>query len=112
MSHYLVELYTPNAAWKAMPAHDKQVWLASIQAAMGGLATLGVELLSLSAVAPGIAHNSQHQFIGIWRFASADARNALLAGIQASGWYQYFDHLNAACESGGFESHLAALQAA
>lgn len=111
MSHYLVELYTPKAAWKALPAHDRHSWLAGIQTAMGSLSTMGVEVLSLSAIAPGIEHTSEHQFMGIWRFESPEARAALLAGIEASGWYQYFDHLNAACEAGGFESHLAALQA-
>ena len=84
-----MELYTPNAAWKALPAHDKQAWLASIQTAMGGLARLGVEVLSRNAIVSGTAHNSEHQFMGIWRFESPDARDALLAGIEACGWYQY-----------------------
>ncbi|WP_157659127.1 DUF6616 family protein [Thauera butanivorans] len=37
MSHYLVELYTPNAAWRALPVENRQQFLDGIQAAMGEL---------------------------------------------------------------------------
>ncbi|AUZ55559.1 hypothetical protein B1L07_11225 [Stenotrophomonas acidaminiphila] len=42
----------------------------------------------------------------------AGARDALLAGIHASGWYTYFDHINAASDEGGFATHLQQLAAA
>lgn len=109
MSHYLVELYTPNAAWRALPADSRQQFLGSIQAAMGGLSSLGIEVLALSETDSRIDHASEHRFLGIWRFPDPQARDALLAGIKASGWYDYFDHVNAACGAGGLATHLAAL---
>ncbi|PJK10745.1 hypothetical protein CO614_08100 [Lysobacteraceae bacterium NML120232] len=109
--HYLVELYTPNAAWKALDSEQRQQFLAAIGSAMSELSSLGIEVLTLAEAAPGIDKASPHQFVGIWRFATAEARDALLAGIKASGWYTYFEHVNAACASGGFEPHLAALVA-
>lgn len=111
MSHYLVELYTPNGAWRALPADSRQQFLDGIQAAMGGLSSLGVEVLALGETDTGIDRASEHRFLGIWRFPDLQARDALLAGIKASGWYDYFDHVNAACNAGGFEHHLAALAA-
>lgn len=110
--HYLIELYTPNAAWKALDATQRQQFLGAIGNAMNELSGLGIEVLTLAETAPGIDHGSAHAFIGIWRFASLEARDALLAGIKASGWYDYFEHVNAGCASGGFEQHLAALMAA
>ncbi|MDO4710209.1 MAG: hypothetical protein Q4B94_10510 [Pseudomonadota bacterium] len=110
--HYLVELYTPNAAWKALDATQRQQFLSAISNAMSELSGLGIEVLTLAETAPGIDHGSTHTFIGIWRFPSIEARNTLLAGIKASGWYDYFEHVNAACASGQFEQHLAALVAA
>lgn len=113
MSHYLVELYTPNAAWKALPVAQREQFLGHIGNAMSGLSSLGVEVLALAETEPGIDHSSGHRFLGIWRFPDQQARDALLAGIQASGWYGYFDHVNAAAaHAGGFEQHLAALVAA
>ena len=109
MSHYLVELYTPNATWQALPAEQRQQFLDSIASAMGGLSSLGVEVLALAETEPGIDQGSGHRFLGIWRFPDPQARDALLAGIKGSGWYDYFDHVNAASSAGSFEHHLAAL---
>ena len=112
MAHYLVELYTPNARWQALPAAQRQAFLEGIQQALGGLSAQGIEVLALAEAEPGIDQASAHRFVGIWRFPSPAARAALLAGIQASGWYGYFDHVNAACAAGGFAGYLAALAAA
>lgn len=112
MSHYLVELYTPNAAWTALPAKQRQQFLSHIRNAMGGLVSLGIEVLALFETEPGIDQGTEHRFLGIWRFPDQQARDALLVSIKASGWYDYFDHVNAAGSAGGFEHHLAALAAA
>lgn len=109
MFHYLVELYTPNAAWKTLPVEQRQQFLGSIGSAMSGLASMGVEVLTLAETELGIDQGSEHRFLGIWRFPDPQARNALLAGIKASGWYEYFDHVNAAGADGDFARHLAAL---
>lgn len=111
MSHYLVELYTPNAAWKELPVEQRNRFLANIGNAMGGLSSMGVEVLTLAATEAGIDQGSDHRFLGIWRFPDSKVRDALLAGIRASGWYDYFDHVNAASGTGSFEHHLAALTA-
>ena len=112
MSHYLVELYTPNATWNALLVEQRQQFLANVANAMVGLASMGVEVLTLAETEPHIDQGSEHRFLGIWRFPDQHARNALLAGIKASGWYDYFDHVNAASSAGSFEHHLAALVAA
>ena len=111
MSCYLVELYTPNAAWQALPAAQRLSFLAAIGQGLGQLSSQGIELLSLAETDTAIAQASQHQFLGIWRFPNPQARDALLAAIEASGWYQYFDHVNAASSAGTVDSHLAALAA-
>lgn len=107
--HYLVELYTPNANWKALSVEQRQNFLGAIASAMQGLSSMGVEVLTLTEVEHGIDHTSQHHFLGIWRFPEPQIRDALLAGIKASGWYEYFDHVNVAGKEGGFPEHLKAL---
>lgn len=109
MSHYLVELYTPNADWKALPAGQRQQFLDNIQAAMGKLSSLGIEALTLTELEHGIDQSSKHGFLSIWRFPNLQARDALLAGIKASGWYAYFDHVNAAGVQADFATHLKKL---
>jgi hypothetical protein len=109
MSHYLVELYSPNSAWKALPAEQRQQFLSGVEAATGALSSVGVEVLAMGDTDASIDQASEHRFLGIWRFPDQQASEALLAGIKASGWYNYFDHVNAASSAGGFTSHLAAL---
>lgn len=109
MSYYLVELYTPNDDWKALTAEQRREFLGAIGAAMGSLSSMGVEILTLTETEPGIDQSSEHRFLGIWRFPDAQARDALLAGIKASGWYEYFGHVNAAGADGDFARHLGAL---
>ena len=112
MSHYLVELYTPNAAWNALSAEQRQQFLGGIGLALSQLSSLGVEVLSLADTDPNIDQGSEHRFLGIWSFPDQKARDALLAGIKASGWYDYFDHVNAASNAGSVVNHLAVLAAA
>ncbi|KQB57503.1 exonuclease III [Paucibacter oligotrophus] len=109
MSHYLIELYTPNAAWQVLSADQRKKFLDGIQSAMSELSKLGIEVLALGENDRSIAQASEHRFVGIWRFPDQQARNVLLGGILASGWYNYFDHVNAASDAGGFEGHLVAL---
>lgn len=109
MSHYLIELYTPNAAWKALPTEQRQQFLDSIQAAMGELSSFGVEVVALTETEGGIDQSTKHRFLGIWRFPNRQARDALLAGIKSSGWYSYFEHVNAAGADVGFAMHLSDL---
>lgn len=108
MSHYLVELYSPNPAWLALPAAQRQQFLEGCQRhgqpGCHGRAGAGP---GRDRERPDQA--SPHRFLGIWRFPDTAARDALLAGIKASGWYGYFDHVNAASGTGGLESHLKAL---
>ncbi|MGO3384967.1 MAG: DUF6616 family protein [Acinetobacter guillouiae] len=89
MNHYLIELYTPNAVWQALPIQERQQYLADVGAAMGGLSSLGVELLTLTEIDTAVDQSSHHRFMGIW--------------------HDYFDHVNAAGTEGDFQQHLDAL---
>lgn len=109
MTHYLVELYTPNAAWHALSQAARKTFLENIGASMGPLTEMGVRVLTLAPTDTRIDTPSQHRYLGIWSFPEPGVRDALLAGIRASGWYTYFDHENAAAATGDFTSHLVDL---
>jgi hypothetical protein len=111
MAHYLIELYSPNAKWEALPAEERRQFIDNIKLAMGNLSHLGVDVLALGETDSTVDKPTEHRFLGIWRFADIQTRDRLLAGIKASGWYNYFDHVNAAGSAAGFETHLATLAA-
>ncbi|MET3918602.1 hypothetical protein ABID97_005433 [Variovorax sp. OAS795] len=109
MTQYLVELYSPNARWTEQSSDQRKAFVDGIKNGMAGLATLGIEALALGEIDRTVDHSGKHRFLGIWRFPNLAARDALLAGILASGWYDYFDHINAASSGGNLEPHLTDL---
>lgn len=109
MTHYLVELYSANPAWKALSVEQRTQYLNSVATAMSGLTAAGVQPLTLTPIKSGVDQCSEHQFLAIWRFPDQETCDALLEGIKASGWYSYFNHINAVGQEVNFSSHLAAL---
>lgn len=106
MNCYLVECYSPNARWLALSTDERHAFLQQIQHGMAALAELPVDILTLAPTTSGIDRQSAHRFLGIWRFGNEAARAALLQGIAASGWYDYFDHENLAAAEVGFVEHM------
>ena len=76
---------------------------------MNELSNLGIEILTLAETDPDIDQASEHRFLGLWRLPDQQARDTLLAGIKASGWYGYFDHVNATGADGDVADHLGDL---
>lgn len=111
MSHYLVELYSPKPTWRNLSIEARTAFLDDIQQALGNLLHQGVELLSLGPTEPLPDHTTPHRFLGVWRCPDQRTLAALLAGIAASGWYSYFDHVNASGAAGDFRQHQADLLA-
>ena len=94
--HYLLELYSPKPAWLALDGTARQSYFATVGAGMAALSGSGAEALAMGAVDGGKLHAAAQQFYAVWRFPDEAALDALLAGIAATGWHDYFDTLNAA----------------
>ena len=111
MAHYLAELYTPKPAWLALDAAGRQAFFEAIGAGMAALSALGVEAIALGETDATKIHPAPHRFFAIWRFPDDAALEALLQGIAASGWHDYFDTINAAGPGTDLSGHLAQLAA-
>jgi hypothetical protein len=111
MAYYLAELYTPKAAWRALSQPQRQDFFAAIGAGMGPLSAMGIEVLALGETQT-VMHGAGQQFFAIWRMPDAAAQAALLSGIAATGWHDYFDTVNATGTAVDFSTHLAQLAAA
>ena len=109
--HYLLELYSPKPAWLALDGAARQAYFDRIGAGMAALSGLGAEALAMGAVAGGKLHGAPQQCYAVWRFPDEAALDALLAGIAATGWHDYFETINAAGLGVDFPGHLAQLAA-
>jgi hypothetical protein len=112
MTQYLAELYTPRPAWLALDHQRRVAFFEDIGTGMAQLLALGVEAIAFGQTDATKIHAASQQFFAIWRFSDEAALNALLDGINASGWHDYFDTVNAAGAGVDFTGHVAQLVAA
>lgn len=111
MAHYLAELYSPKPAWLALEQTRRQQFFQNIGAGMAALASLGVEALALGETDAATLHAPSQRFFAIWRGPDAAAIAALVSGIDASGWHDYFETINATGAGVDLQTHLAQLAA-
>lgn len=111
MTHYLSELYTPKQAWLALDAAARNRFFEAVGSGLAGLSALGVEPIAFGAVDPSKRYAAPHRYFALWRFPDEGALDALLAGIAASGWHDYFETVNAAGKGVDLAGHLGQLAA-
>lgn len=109
MTHMLVELYTPKPAWLSLDAGEREAFFAKVGQGMGAITALGIEPVAFGDAEPDVAYGTHRRFFAIWRVPDQAAISALVDGIAASGWHDFFDTINAAGPVTGIAEHLAQL---
>lgn len=105
-----VELYTPKAAWLSLAAEDRSRYVAAVRGAIEGLEAAGITCLSLGRADRGVDHAVPHDYLGVWSVPDDERMRTFLDNIRASGWYDYFDHVNVVGRDDGVAGHLAELE--
>lgn len=109
MTHMLVELYAPKPAWLSLNAAAREAFFAKVGESIGALTALGIEPISFGDVDSDFVHATDRRFFAIWRAPDREALGALVDGIAASDWHDFFDTINAAGPVTGIAEHLAQL---
>lgn len=78
---------------------------------MAALSAIGVEAVALGEADPQTLHAPSQRFSAIWRAPDAAAMDALISGIAATGWHDYFKTVNATGTGLDLGSHLGQLAA-
>ncbi|ACL60092.1 DUF6616 family protein [Methylobacterium nodulans] len=112
MHHMLIELYAPKPAWLRLDADARQAVFSRIGEGMGAILALGIEPLAFGEIAGDVANSAGQRFFAVWRAPDRSALDALVEGIAASGWHDYFETVNAAGEAVDLTAHLGQLAAA
>lgn len=112
MPYYLSELYTPKQAWLSLDAAERHAFFEAVASGLSDLTKLGVEPLAFGETDTSTLHAAPYGYFAIWRFPDETARDALIAGIAASGWHDYFETINATGSGTDLSGHLAQLAAA
>lgn len=109
MAEYLAELYSPKPDWLALEPQERMAFFEEVGRGMAALTALNVEPLALGEVDAQLAHAPSQRFFALWKCPDRAALEALVAGIAASGWHEYFETVNAAGTGTDLNGHLAQL---
>ena len=95
MKHYLVEHWSYKATWHALSQQERAAFAAKIAEAVKQMASAGIRTIGFGRIDHTL--DKAHQgfdFWSLWEMESLEARDAFLAGVAATGWYDYFEHAN------------------
>lgn len=93
-----IELWTPNENWKALSADERTAFMDGVGGAMGQMSEAGIETLGWGVVDPDTPVPTEQRYVAVWQAPDKAAIEMLEQGVEASGWYTYFDQVNARAE--------------
>ena len=99
--HMVVEIWQPNDRWHALPNSEKRAFLAATAEAANAAREAGMEILGWGALDRAVSNPAEQNFCGVFFVDSREAMHDVDQAIRASGWYDYFEHVNIASELGG-----------
>lgn len=111
MAHCLIELYSPKPAWLTLDRAARTRFFAAVETGMADLSGLGIEPIAFGETEAGTRHAAAQLFFAIWRAPDSHAMSALIAGIAASGWHDYFETINATGAAVDLATHVTQLAA-
>lgn len=92
---YVVEQWSYKSNWKLLSKDERVAFFTKVGEAIQQMSAIGIHTLGFGHVDKSIDKAlSAYDFWAIWEMPNQDARNAFLAGVAASGWYDYFEHCN------------------
>lgn len=93
--HLYVELWNPKQAWLDLSKEERQNFFDEVGGEIQNLMGEGVEVLGFAVNDEGTPFRSDHQYIAVWKMPSKDQVNMLEESVSRTGWYDYFDQVNA-----------------
>jgi hypothetical protein len=107
-----VEQWTATPAWLELDAEQRGSFLQQVGPDVQGVVDRGAELLALGPADPTTARHAGADFYAVWRFPDLDLVRDFERGIEAAGWYDYFEQVNLSGEAMPFDAVVARLAAA
>lgn len=92
--HIFIEHWTFKHAWHELTPRARQDYADQIKLASAGGHPSGVRVIAWGLVDRHAPQSIAHDFWAVWQADSAEAVRAFMAGVEASGWYRYFDQVN------------------
>ena len=107
-----VELWKAKPSWLSMKPAERQDYLSRVQESIGGLAEEGIEPIHFALIDQEAPYSADYHYLAIWRMPHLEAAERLERDVEAAGFHELFEQVNARGEQTGPETvfgHMAAL---
>jgi len=94
-----VELWRSRPAWRALSTEERAAYIDSILPTIAGLQEMGVELRFNALADSDTSNDAGYTYIGVLTMPDRDTARAFEAAVSDSGFYDYFDQINARGEA-------------
>lgn len=90
-----IELYNYTPAWLDLPEGDRQDFAAVVENAVVEMEKEGVMVIGFGFNDPNTDRRAPYDFFCVYTMPTTDFARTFEAQVEASGWYGYFDQVNA-----------------
>lgn len=90
-----VELWKARQAWRDMKPAERQEYLSRVQESIGGLVQKGIEPLHFALIDEDAPHPADYRYLAVWKMPDRQAAEALERDVEAAGFHDLFEQVNA-----------------
>lgn len=106
--YVVIETWTPRAEFLAATPETRERVFDSVREGMAQFTALGIDTLGWGRIDAGADRSGGYDWFAVWTMPSAELAAAFLQGVEAAGWYEWFDQTNVTGELASVDSAIAA----
>ncbi|USX14682.1 haloalkane dehalogenase [Oxalobacteraceae bacterium OTU3CAMAD1] len=95
MQHIFIELWKFKDSWHQLGVEGRAAYVEKLVPAVQGMLAAGVEIVSWGYNEQGVDQRVDYDVFAVYRLPNRALYEQLQSSIRASGWYEYFHHVNA-----------------
>ena len=105
--HMFIELWKARPAWEALDREERAAYMEGVGAAVQQMAESGIEVVAWGFVDKDTDRRADFDFYGVWTMPDKDGVRVFERAVQAAGWYEYMEQVNASGEMGSPQEVIA-----
>ncbi len=95
MSQIFIELWKLKPAWRDLGQDGRAAYVDGLLPAVQAMVEAGVEVVAWGFNEADVDQRADFDVFAVYRTPSKELARQLQSSIRASGWYDYFDQVNA-----------------
>ncbi|NRB53676.1 MAG: hypothetical protein HRU41_38850 [Saprospiraceae bacterium] len=90
-----IELWKAKSTWLNLSMEERGNYMEKVGPAIQQFLDKGIEIISWGVVEAETHHKIDYDFFGIWMLPTVELAREFEAMVEAAGWYEYFEQVNA-----------------